>query len=456
MSELAYRELYAPGHFGNWYEVMAPYEAEEMLREAKYWGFNAYGDWLDAADLKDPHDNPRREYLLPQVLWERKQEFYRIAQKLGFQTNMVITPNHVYLNQVSPDIAADRKDRRFFGGQLICPSKPKGREIILNNHRNLFKDLRSNGVSLDSISGCPFDYGGCSCSECSPWILTFGKLMVEIHELAREYFPRIQTRLIGWWWTAEEHKMFKEWADSEHKGRFVSLAEHILYGETRPNPEFVLPEGCDIHAFIHIGYAEKANPRDVYGAWGPVIASNRLSRTVYELKGIGCTGFQAYSEGCLDDVNKALLGALSSGKASDAKAVLSEYAERYFGAKGADKSRWASWLAEWGEPFTRDVAKARKEFDQLAKKAQSGWRLKQWEAKLRIFEANAEVQSGKEWDEKRRASAERFFLEREKLFRGLWGLGPVRHVLNARYHPPPWYKEFQAAQAVEFKLEKEQ
>lgn len=441
MSETNYRELYAPGHFGNWYEVMARYECEDMLREAKYWGFNAYGDWLDAADLKDPHYNPRNEYLLPQELWGRKQEFFQIADRLGMRTTLVVTPNHVYLNQLTPDIEANRSDRRFFAGQLVCPSKPKAHEIIIANHRNLFKDLSARGISLDSIAGCPFDYGGCACGDCNPWILTFGKLMAEIHQVAREFFPSIKARLIGWWWTKDEHKLFKEWADANEQGRFVSMAGHIPYGETRPDPRTPLPKGCELHAFVHIGYGDKASPRDVYGAWGPCVAANRLARTVYELKAIGCTGFQAYSEGCLDDVNKALLGALSSGKASNAQEALEEYAARYFGARRGDRKDWAIWLAEWGEPWSRDLVKARKVFERLAPRAKPGWRLAQMEAKLKIFEANAEVLSATEWNESRRSAADRFFLEREKLFRGIWGLGPVRHVLNPRYHPPSWLKE---------------
>lgn len=441
MAEIPYRELYCAAHFGNWYEVAASYQMKEMLQEAKFWGFNAYGDWLDAADLKDPHNNPRREFLLPQALWDRKQEAFRIAAELGFQTDLVVTPNHVFLDQLAPDLLADLSDRRL-QGQLICPSKSKAHEIIVNNHRNIFQDLKSRGVSLGSIAGCPYDYGGCNCPSCKPWIVTFGKLMVEIHEIARVFFPEVKVRLIGWWWKKEEHDIFKDWADREQPGRFESLAAHLPYGHTRPNPEIVLPEECELHAFVHIGYGDKASPRDVYGAWGPAIAPVRLPTTVYELKGIGCQGYMAYSEGLLDDVNKALLGALSSGKCADASAVLAAYADRYFGAGKADQKAWARWLAEWGEPWEVDTAAARTEFDRLAKGARPGWRLAQLEAKLRIFEAHAEVLQGKEWDRKRLDAAERFFLEREKLFREIWGLGLVRHVLNLRYHPPSWHKEW--------------
>jgi hypothetical protein len=178
---MAYRELYCPAHFGNSYEVMGRNEMRDLLAEARHWGFNAYGDWFDSADLKNPRNNPRKEYLLPQALWERKLGSFRIAQDLNFAIDLVTTPNHVFLDQLAPDLLADTSDQRFFG-QLLCPSIPKAREIILRNHRELFEDLRSAGVRLDSISACPFDYGGCACERCRPWIVTFGKLFVEIHE----------------------------------------------------------------------------------------------------------------------------------------------------------------------------------------------------------------------------------------------------------------------------------
>jgi len=439
---ISYRELYAPAHFGNSYEVMWPREMRnEILREAKFWGFNAYGDWFDSADLKNPHNNPRHEYLLPQALWERKLANFAGAAELGFDIDLVITPNHVFLDQLRADLLADTSDQRFFG-QLLCPSIPGARDIILDNYRRLFRDLRTNGVALSSIAACPFDYGGCACDACRPWIITFGKLVIDILEVAEQFFPGIQARLIGWWWTPEEHDLFKAWADREFPGRFVSLAQHILYGETAPKAGTVLPERCAPHAFVHIGYADRAQPRDVYGPWGPVVAAERLETTVNDLERQGVTGFMAYSEGVFDDVNKALLAGLASGRFSSAGEVLRAYVERYFGVKGADAAAWAEWLAGWGRPFERDLGEARRTFDRLVPSARPSWRLDQFAAKLELFEAHADVLSRGAWDESRLAAAEHFFAVRERLHRRVWGLGVIRHCLHPHYHKPSWYDEW--------------
>jgi hypothetical protein len=445
MAQFAYRELYCPAHFGNSYEVMWPGEMKELLSECRFWGFNVYGDWFDCADLKSPCNNPRGEFLLPQAIWERKLRHFQVAGQLGFRTDLCITPNHVFMDQLEAGLLADTADRRFFG-QLLCPSKPRAREVILGNYRRLFDDLREQGVQLDSISGCPFDYGGCGCSACAPWIITFGRLMVDIHEEARRRFPDVEARLIGWWWTGQEHQAFKQWADSAENGRFVSLALHIPYGATMPDPSRALPERCARHAFVHIGYGDLAKPDDLYGPWGPVMAPVRIPDTLNGLAALGIEGYMAYSEGLFDDVNKALLGGLSSGRFASAAEVLAAYAERYLGATGADIQRWAGWMVRWGRPFEVNAKGAGSELADLRRRAKPGWRLAQLEAKQALFEAHADVLSRPAWDEARLSAAERFFAARERLERGIWGLGLVRHVLNDRYRQPVWFADWQSHQ----------
>lgn len=443
MAALARRECYCPAHFGNSYEVMWPREMRDYLTELKFWGFNAYGDWFDAADLKAPWNNPRGEHLLPQALWQRKLTHFRSADDVGLEVDLLITPNHVFLDQLRDDLLADTSEERYFG-QLLCPSRPEGREIIVGNYRRMFGDLQQQGVELDAMSACPMDYGGCACAECAPWIVTFGRLFAEIHDAAREFFPGVKARLVGWWWTREEHAAFAEWANAGEPGRFPSLAAYIRYGETRPDLNAPLPDGCERHAFVHVGYADRAKPDDLYGPWGPTIAPERIEQTVRELEAGGVTGFMAYSEGVFDDVNKALLAGLGSGQFGSAAEVLEAYAERYLGAAGADRRGWADWLARWGRPYEMEVPSARREYAQLAEAAKPGWRLAQLEAKLSVFEAHTAVCAASEWPPARVEAAERFFAERERLQRGIWGLGLVRHVLNERYHRPSWFQDWQA------------
>jgi len=436
------RLLYAPGHFGNSYEVMGEREMRACLAEAKHWGFNGYADWFDTVDCSDPWAS--RHCNLGDALWDRKKAHFRTAQDLGLRTLLVLTPNHVYLDQVRPDVEAVKAQRIF--GQLVCPSKPEARAVILRNYDNLFADLAKAGVRLSGLSACPYDYGGCACESCKPWILTFARLCREIHALAEKHHPGIEMHFVGWWWSDDEHRLFAEWADQDAPGWAKSIALHIPYGETDVS-NVPLPKGCERHAFVHIGYADQAAPRDLYGHLGPVIAAERLAHTVAALRAHGCTGVMAYSEGVYEDANKALLAGLSSGAFATSDEVLLAYARRYLAPDDATAPRWAAWLRQWGRPYAVDAAEASKALsDLLATNPNRSWRLEQWQAKARLMVLHAAIGDDPEWTPERLAAVEHFWAEQERMQRQVYALGPLRHILNRRFSPFPWYKTWAAQQ----------
>ena len=106
MQTMPYRCLYAAAHFGNTYEVMGPRETDDLLAEARWWGFNAYCDWFDSADLKNPAAAPPSVYLTPQAYMEQKVRVLGQATRAGFNVSLAITPNHVWLDQLTPELLA--------------------------------------------------------------------------------------------------------------------------------------------------------------------------------------------------------------------------------------------------------------------------------------------------------------------------------------------------------------
>ncbi|MFW5868877.1 MAG: hypothetical protein ACOCX2_13725, partial [Armatimonadota bacterium] len=293
----------------------------------------------------------------------------------------------------------------------------------------------------------------------TPWIVTMAELFLEELEIAREYFPDVTPRLIGWWVTEEEHELLADWADENAPNVFASCALHIQYGETRPAGHPRLPRGCEPHAFVHIGYNTTPSvPKDVYGIWGPVVAPERLERTEADLAALGCTGYVTYDEGAFDDCNRAIWAALTSGHADNAQSVLVEYARRYLNAKD-DADAWAAWLAQWQEPLRVDLTAARAEFTRLAGRLEQAfilsnedrrapslnWRLAQWECKLRLFELDARLREVEQWDETARALAVEFVEEREWMQRACWGLGPLRHAIHPHFQQPTWWRDYLAA-----------
>ena len=166
--------------------------------------------------------------------------------------------------------------------------------------------------------------------------------------VAEKHHPGVKMDMIGWWWSADEHRQFAEWVDREAPGWIEHMYLHLPYGATKV-ADVPLPKGCRRGAFVHISYAEQASPRDMYGHLGPIVAAERLEQTVADLKAQGVTGIMAYSEGVFEDVNKAMLAGLASGEYTTADEVLEAYARRYFGADAETAKEWARVAQGLGE-----------------------------------------------------------------------------------------------------------
>ncbi|MCB1104682.1 MAG: hypothetical protein KDK74_08130 [Cephaloticoccus sp.] len=443
----ATRTLYAPAHFGNSYECLGDNEFRALLTTWRDWGFNEFAGWFDPANCIDPwHEDPYSEQLYDFSRAQRDMNVRRFqaAQSLGLPCVSVLTPNTVFQDQCRPDTNATKGGRIF--GPLACPSAAPGREVILRNHENWFRTLAQGGVKLRAIAACPYDFGGCACEKCQPWILTFAKLCHELHTIAERHHPGVEMRMVGWWWSAEEHEQFADWADTNAPGWVKSITLHIPYSESDVSG-VRLPKGCERQAFVHIGYADAAEPRDLYGHLGPVIAAERLERTLNALAQRDCSGWMAYSEGVFDDVNKAIVAGLSAGKVASADEALQAYAQMQFGASAEDGSAWATWLRGWGHPYDRDTNAAQCELQTL-KSAKPTWRLRQWELKTELMRHHRAAAAETDSPERTAARAAIDAVQ-ETLRREVYALGPQRFIFARNFSPLVWQRNLPLEQPKE-------
>jgi len=430
------RECYCPAHFGNSYEAMGPREMAAYLAEMKWMGFNRYGDWITTTDVCNPYTSEATWDLAKEQV-DRKKKAFRAAQDLGLALNLIVTPNHVYLDQLRPHYLATKTKKIF--GQLVCPSDPEAHKLILANFERWFNDFADSGLRLSAFTAFAYDYGGCDCTKCRPWILTFARLTKEIHAIAQRRHPSIEPWFCSWWWTPEEHAQFNDWAAKEAPGWLKGMTLHIEYGQTRPK-DVAVPAGCRKLAFVHIGYGDQRD-MEVYGRRGAVIAPRRIPETLGELHKLGFDGFQAYSEGMFDDCNKTLLAGLGCGQYEDAYDTLRAYAKCYFTASSERTADWAKWLARWGERKKVPLPAAAEELARLSEGVKSSWRLEHWRSKVELETLDRAIGNPKEreWTPDQLALVDKYFAAQERLYREVYRLGPVRHVLNPRFEPPGWY-----------------
>ena len=203
--------------------------------------------------------------------------------------------------------------------------------MILKNYDHLFADLAKDGVRLSALCPCPYDFGGCACPKCKPWILTYAALTREIHQIALKYHPNVEVHMIGWWWSPEDHRQIARWVDREAPGWVKSIFLHIPYGATMVS-QVGLPRDCRRAAFVHVGYAEQSARRDIYGHLGPVIAADRLQRTVADLQRGGVSGIMAYSEGVFERSQPRHPGRAVLGQVPHQRRGAPRLRRRHFGA----------------------------------------------------------------------------------------------------------------------------
>ncbi len=313
MSCLQLRSVYAPPHFGNFYELAAPGEFRSLLTEWQRQGINGYATWFDPYDVPNPFSNdplyfwPRHRAL---HLWRRKRECLKAAQELGLQIGVCFATNAVYLDQLRPDWAAQPHAKSHMFGPDLCPAHPEVRKLLQQNIAGLMEFLKAGGVRVDYIPAFFYDWGGCDCEQCRPWVPTAVRLWEEaLAPAARAVQPSAKIQFCTWFCKEAANACFQElfqrrpdWLD----GLLVSPG----YKETWP--ALAVPAPYRKLLFLHISYASL--PVDRYGRTGAVPAPSRLEAIFRKCARDGdLAGFHAYSEGLYDDLNKFLIRTAGPG-----------------------------------------------------------------------------------------------------------------------------------------------
>lgn len=335
---LATRHIYVPAHFGNTYDVMSRSEAAALFREWREWGCTAASTWFDPADTVDPFGAN------PLFHWARLQSLFRFKQKRGIleaageeglEPGLYYAPNAVYLDQLQSAPAAEAAEPWYIGPNL-CLGQPEGRDIIARNFENLLRFLREAGVSLSTVTAGFRDWGGCLCKRCRPWVgSALGFWEERLAPVLLEVFPAAKVEFLTWWMTEDEFRILREFLAG--KPAWVS-GVCLSLGYSTAVPAFDLPAPYRKTVFIHLSYGGQG---DRYGRKGAVAAPRRLETVFRALAKTDVTGFQGYTEGIYDDLNKFLACRLPASADADSRPLVEEYVRRCFGLSGRENAALA-------------------------------------------------------------------------------------------------------------------
>jgi hypothetical protein len=323
------RGVYFATHFNNFYECAPLEKVRHYLEEMALWGFNLLTFWLDMNWFPYGFWHDQGSHGMKMV--ERLRAISETARACGMHVGAVGVANEGFHFQPPPELRTDIAARRgaFYMDSQICPSKPGGLEMILDNRRQVLELLGP----LDLYVHWPYDSGGCGCDLCSDadhrWGKTFLRIGPEIASLVKEYHPEARFIISTWYCDEVERQMVydlcnqgADWFDGVMLETKHATEPQIPAHYAR----LVFPEISMFDCFFISYGCNGANP-----------APQRFVQQAHQMAAVGC-GTTLYSEGMYEDINKVVWASVLWDPQREARAIVEDYSGYYFGPVNRDKA----------------------------------------------------------------------------------------------------------------------
>lgn len=323
---VAERGVYFASHFNNYYECAPQDELETYVEDLALWGFNTVSTWLDMAWYPvNFWDDPQSKGM---QLVARIRAINEKARSLGLTVGLMAVANEAFKAQPPKELLADMSAKRggFYPDSTLCPSKPGGMELILENRRKVMELIGP----IDLYVTWPFDQGGCGCEECEPWVRTYMRISQPIREVVKEYHP--QAKYVVSTWLLNDEEM--EWVDAAMK-EGAEWFDGVLT-ETKWIDCFDPPQGYSRVVFPEISM--EGSLFTGYGASGANPLPRKFTEMARETANAGY-GALLYSEGIYEDLNKIVWACTLWNPERTAESIVREYAQFYFDSDSEDD--WA-------------------------------------------------------------------------------------------------------------------
>ncbi len=297
--EGSFRAIYAATHFNNFYQAAPVEEVSRYLEDLTLWGANAVLACVPVFDFTGFDDPALRKHL------DHLHQLYRAAKEIGLKTALGQCPNQGFKTAPAEILATPNRDPLGRKGNLgfnCCPSKPGGKDYLLDLYVKLFAEFKD--IGLDYCLCWPYDEGGCGCDACHPWgAKTYPELSKSMVELERRIYPDLKVILSTWVYDkppAGEWEGLAALLEKDH-----AWLDAIMCDDHEDFPRYPLdhgvPAGLPLYNFPEISMWGR-NP---WGTFGANPLPGRYERLWKQTNG-KVSGGMPYSEGIYEDMNKTI------------------------------------------------------------------------------------------------------------------------------------------------------
>lgn len=321
--KLPVRGMYFATHFHNFYHDAPIEDVIRYVEELALWGCNMLSVWFDMHHYSGI-DDPAAVAML-----DRLRRILLAANAVGMGGALTMLANEAF--STSPkELRADwtaghdgyTSPPAAHYHVEICPNKPSGLNFILKWRRQVLDAFA--GVDLECVWLWPYDQGGCTCSQCSPWGTNgFMSCSKAVAKLICEKFPNAKIVFSTWYF---DHFIAGEWAGLTRAfatGR-PDWIDYLMIDDFGGFPKYPLEHGIP-GKLPAIGFPEIS--MEGMCPWGGFGANPRPGhwQRYWDVAGKMLQGGYPYSEGIFEDINKAIMLQLYWSPGRKVDDILREY-----------------------------------------------------------------------------------------------------------------------------------
>ena len=311
----AIRIAYMARHFDNWYHRAGADELIRYVEDLALWGINGFHMQLDydVVDAAKATAGDLAVFAAASVaLGER-------IHALDMELTTAGGSNCAPSNMPEDFRAVPHKVLKRGAPQFnVCPEKPGALDYLISIRQGALD--RAQHIPVSGFIYWPFDEGGCSCDKCHPWGgRGYVKLIERFRDMNEKSHPGTRHYVSTWLFADEDWELFYKYLEKQDWIDALIVDSHADF--PRYPLEHPVPKNIPIITFPEISMWG----RFPWGGTGANPLPTRFERLYRQCQKI-VKGFELYSEGIYEDVNKVVINGLYIEPTRTAADVLADYA----------------------------------------------------------------------------------------------------------------------------------
>ena len=311
----ATRIAYLARHFDNWYQWASMDELIRYVDDLALWGINGFTTQL-VYPVVDAAKSTASERAVFEAISDAFAE--RVRQ---LDLDLIVSGGSNCAPSNLPARFRAEKDPKGGRGAddfNVCPEKPGALDYLLSLRRDALDTVRKFPIS--GYTYWPFDEGGCACGKCAPWGgRGYVKLIERFRDMNAKAHPGARHIVSTWFFRDDDWEMFYRYLERQDWIDALMIDGHGDFPEYPLKHPF--PKRIPVITFPEISMWG----RFPWGGTGANPLPARFERLYRQCEKIA-TGFELYSEGLFEDVNKIVVNGLYVSPGRTGSDVLADYA----------------------------------------------------------------------------------------------------------------------------------